>query len=80
MSTLNLDPQTDRQLADLAALTGEPLAEIVRRAVTAYAQEVAAVREAAAAKVWLAQLRRTAVIGDVLGPGDDEWSAEHDRL
>ena len=46
---------------------GEPLA-------------VAAVREAAAAKVWLAQLRRTAVIGDVLGPGDDEWSAEHDRL
>lgn len=42
MSTLDLDPQTDRQLAELATLTGEAPAEIVRRAVTACAHEIAA--------------------------------------
>lgn len=41
MSTLELDPQTDQQLAELATLTGEAPAEIVRRAVTAYAHEIA---------------------------------------
>lgn len=80
MSTLTLDPQTDRQIADLVALTGEPPTEIVRRALTAYAHEIEAEREAREAKAWLAQVRRTAVVGDVLSPSGEDWSADHDRL
>lgn len=80
MSTLILDPQTDRQLAELAAETGAPVAEIVRRAVAAYARDLTLRKESADAKAWLAEVRRTAVVGDVLSPSGEDWSAEHDRL
>lgn len=80
MSLLQLDANTDRRLADLAALTGETPAEIARRAIAAYAAEIEATRAATEAKAWLAQLRRTAVIGDVLGPSSEDWHADYDRL
>lgn len=37
-------------------------------------------RRMAEAEVYLAKLRETAVLGDVLSPIDVEWDAEHGRL